>query len=228
MRRLLISAVGLTTVTAVLLAVPAEPTAADRASAARDAARDGASGARDAANAARDRASAARDVASAARDAARDRASGARDAANAARDAARDRANAARDVASAARDEARDVASAARDQARDSVSEDNREDIEVVQRNVFVSANGDRSYTSLGAWIEDLQRSWSGTESPRSEGELSAQTSVAVGNAVSTQTATTSTSGGETSISLSTTVRATEDGRSVTRVQRATASTTVD
>jgi hypothetical protein len=208
MRRLLISAVGLTTVTAVLLAVPAEPAAADRASAARDAARDRASGARDAANAARD--------------AARDRASAARDVASAARDAARDVASAARD------DEALDRANVTRDQARDGLSEDDREVIEVVEREVFVSANGDRSYTSLGAWIEDLQRSWSGTESPRSEGELSAQTSVAVGNAVSTQTATTSTSGGETSISLSTTVRATEDGRSVTRVQRATASTTVD
>jgi len=195
MRRFPISAVGLATVTALLLSFPTELTAADRG---------------------------------AARDAARDRASAAREVASAARDAARDRASAARDVASAARDEARDRAGAARDQARDSVSEDDREVIDVVEREVFVSANGDRSYPSLGAWIEDLQRSWSGAGSQRSDNELSAQTSVAVGNAVSTQTATTSTAGGEASISLSTTVRATEDGRSVTRVQRATASTTVD
>jgi hypothetical protein len=203
MRKFLISAVGLTTVTAVLVASPTELAAGDRASGARDAARD--------------RASSARDVASAARDAARDRASGARDVASAARDAARDRASG-----------ARDVASAARDQARESVSEHDREVIDVVERDVFIDRNGDRSYTSLGAWVEDLQRSWSDTESQRSERELSAQTSVAVGNARSTQTARTSTSGGEASISLSTRVSATEDGRSVTQVQRATASTTVD
>jgi hypothetical protein len=233
MRRLLISAVGLTTVTAVLLSSQTELTAADRG------ARDRASNARDAANsardAARDHASAARDAANSARDAARDRASAARDAANAARDAARDHASAARDAASAARGEAhdrasaaRDMASAAVDQARGSVSDDDRVVIDELDREVFVDRNGGRSYTSLGAWIEDLQRSWSGTESERSGRELSAQTSVAVGNAVSRQTARTSTSGGEASISLSTTVRVTEDGRSVTRVQRASANATVE
>jgi hypothetical protein len=243
MKRLLISAVALTAVTAVLSGVPAELTAADRgdaardragaardhASAARDAARDRANAARDVANAARDaardRADSARDVASAARDAARDRASSARDVASAARDAARDRANSARDVASAAREAARDRVSTARDQARDGDGEDDRRVIEVVEREVFISANGDRSYPSLGAWIEDLQRSWSGTGSERPDGESSAETSVAIGNAVSKQTVTTSSPGGETSISLSTTVRATEDGRSVTQVERADVTT---
>jgi hypothetical protein len=216
MKRFLISTGGL--VIAALLSFSAGPAAADRAGAAGDAGRDHASAARDSA---RDRASAARDVASAARE-------GARDHASAARDAARDRASAARDVANAASDDARDRASAARDQARDSVSEHDREVIDVVEREVFVDRNGDRSYTSLGAWIEDLQRSWSDTGSQRSDGELSAQTSVAVGNARSTQTARTSTSGGEASISLSTTVSSTENGRSVTQVQRASASTNAD
>jgi hypothetical protein len=62
----------------------------------------------------------------------------------------------------------------------------------------------------------------------QSEDEISAQTSVTVGNAVSTQTATTSTSGGKASISLSTMVRTSQGGETITQVQRATANATVD
>jgi hypothetical protein len=101
---------------------------------------------------------------------------------------------------------AADRASAARDQAD-------------ADRDVSVSRNEDGSY---------LQRSWSYTRSRQSEDELSAQTSVTVGNTVSTQTATTSTSDGKASISLSTTVRTSQEGETITRVQRATANTTVD
>jgi MoxR-like ATPase len=101
---------------------------------------------------------------------------------------------------------ARDRASAARQQAD-------------ADRDVSVGRNEVRSY---------LQRSWSSTSSQQSEDEISAQTSVAVGNTVSTQTATTSTSGGKASISLSTTVRTSQGGETITRVQRATANTTVD
>jgi hypothetical protein len=145
MRRLLISAVDLTTVTVVLLQLPAELAAADRGGAAPH-------------------------------------------------------------PASAVRDAARNHDSAARDQAD-------------ADRDVSVSRNEDRSY---------LQRSWSSTGSQQSEDEISAQTSVAVGNTVSTQTATTSTSGGKASISLSTTVRTSQGGETITRVQRATSNTTVD
>jgi hypothetical protein len=156
----------------------------------------------------------ARDHASAARDSARDRGS-----------AARDRASAARDHANAARDSARDQASAARDQAsadRDQASADRDS-----ARGVFVSRNGDRSYTSFQAWIEDLGWATS-TDSVQPDSEVSAQTSVAVGNAVSTQRATSSSSSGKASINLSTTVHGTEDGRSVTQTQRADANASVD
>ena len=234
MRRLPISAVVLTTVTAVLLGLPAELAAADRGSAGRD------------------RASAARDHGSAARDAARDHANAARDApvppatprgtmpmprAMPPVPPAMPRGTVLatpaimpmprpmprgtvpvprRDVADAARENVtRDQASPARDVA--SAAPDHPDP----DPGVFVSENGDRSYTSFGAWIEDLQRSWSSTGSQQSDGEVSVQTSVAVGNAVSKQTVTASSPSGETSINLSTTIRAIQDGRSVTQVQRA-------
>jgi predicted dehydrogenase len=90
-----------------------------------------------------------------------------------------------------------------------------------------IDGNGDRSYTSFQAWIEDLGWATS-TDSVQPDSEVSAQTSVAVGNAVSTQRATSSSSSGKASINLSTTVNGTEDGRSVTQTQRANANASVD